>query len=261
MAPVAATWARGFGADLTLLHVMETARLASDFAAMEEHFGTLREELQGRLERFHTETFRGIAVDRVFKLGHAVDTITAYAEIVEADLIVMPTHGWSRYRALLLGSVTAGVLHDSPAAVLTAAHSEVRPVAATPATVVCAIDMSGHSAAVLQMAGHVAETCGAALHVVHVVPAADTRLAQIESGIAAAKAREAYEDLAFAAEIRTPLETVESGAVADGVMDAVARRNADLLVIGRGRMQGVLGRLRTGAHELIRRSTCPVLSV
>jgi nucleotide-binding universal stress UspA family protein len=250
MAPVVAAWARAFHADLTLLHVMETARLASSFAALEDHFGTVREELQGHLERFQVAAFAGISVDRVFKLGHAVDEITRYAEIVEADLIAMPTHGRSRFRALLLGSVTAGVLHDSPAAILTSAHSQEAPLSAIPRSVVCAIDLSAYSAEVLRMASHVAETCSAALHIVHVLP-----------DIAAAKAQATYEDLAFAAEIDSPLQTLQPGPLTETVIDAATRHNADLLVIGRGKLTGVLGRLRTHAHDLIRRSPCPVLSV
>ena len=42
---------------------------------------------------------------------------------------------------------------------------------------------------------------------------------------------------------------------------ATAKHGADLLIIGRGVIQGPLGRLRTNAHEIIRRSPCAVLSV
>ena len=37
---------------------------------------------------------------------------------------MMPTHGYGKFRSLLLGSVTAKALHDAKCAVWTAAHSE-----------------------------------------------------------------------------------------------------------------------------------------
>jgi nucleotide-binding universal stress UspA family protein len=36
--------------------------------------------------------------------------------------------------------------------------------------------------------------------------------------------------------------------------------NADLVVIGRGKLQEALGRLRTNAYAIIRQSPCPVVS-
>jgi hypothetical protein len=46
-----------------------------------------------------------------------------------------------------------------------------------------------------------------------------------------------------------------------GIVASAERSQADLLIIGRGAAKGVLGRLRTNAHDLIRESHCPVLSV
>lgn len=43
--------------------------------------------------------------------GHAARTIAEVAKEVEADLIVVGTHGYGRVAGLLLGSVTQGLLH------------------------------------------------------------------------------------------------------------------------------------------------------
>lgn len=63
------------------------------------------------------------------------------------------------------------------------------------------------------------------------------------------------------AHLPSGLELVEDVGLVNGIMGAVAKHKADLLVIGRGVIQGPLGRLRTNAHEIIRRSRCAVLSV
>jgi len=50
--------------------------------------------------------------------GHASRTIAEIAEEVEADLIVVGTHGYGRVAGLLLGSVTQGLLHAGVCPVL-----------------------------------------------------------------------------------------------------------------------------------------------
>ncbi len=266
MAPYAAAIAKAFGARVSILHVMNAGGEQSDFAPYQHHFATLREELQGRVESYQEKTFAGMNVDRVFKIGRPVDEIVTYAADHAADLIVMPTHGQTRFRQLLLGSVTSGVLHDTMSSVLTAAHTEEEPpAAALPNSIVAAIDLSPFSADVLTMAAHFAEYCGASVRVVHALPPVMMGLAggfvNLESSLAAEHAAAKYAELAASTGTSAPFSVIRGNTVADAVIEAEQQFGADLLVIGRGRIQGVLGRLRTGAHELIRRSRCPVLSV
>jgi nucleotide-binding universal stress UspA family protein len=54
---------------------------------------------------------------------------------------------------------------------------------------------------------------------------------------------------------------VETADVGQFVKDKLDKSDADVLVIGRSRDTGVLGRLRTHAYALIRESPCPVISV
>ena len=63
-------------------------------------------------------------VETVIRMGEPATEITEFAERNHVDLIMMPTHGYGKFRGLLLGSVTAKVLHDAKCAVWTAAHSE-----------------------------------------------------------------------------------------------------------------------------------------
>lgn len=54
---------------------------------------------------------------------------------------------------------------------------------------------------------------------------------------------------------------LETGDISKVVCSAAGRLQADLLVIGRGSAEGVLGRLRTHAYAIIREAPCPVVSV
>jgi nucleotide-binding universal stress UspA family protein len=54
---------------------------------------------------------------------------------------------------------------------------------------------------------------------------------------------------------------IESGAVANVLREMAAQSRADVIVIGRGRLQNHLGRLRTNVGAIIRQAPCPLLSV
>jgi hypothetical protein len=54
---------------------------------------------------------------------------------------------------------------------------------------------------------------------------------------------------------------VTVGDVSESVRKEALRHHTDLVVIGRGKVQETLGRLRTRAYGTIRHAPCPVLSV
>jgi nucleotide-binding universal stress UspA family protein len=54
---------------------------------------------------------------------------------------------------------------------------------------------------------------------------------------------------------------LESGNVSDVVRKAAMHHDADLVVIGRGKIHERFGGLRTNVYAIIRDSPCPVLSV
>jgi len=56
------------------------------------------------------------------ELADPLELIERTANAIKADLIMMPTHGRGRFRAALLGSLTAEVLHDLAVPVWTAVH-------------------------------------------------------------------------------------------------------------------------------------------
>ena len=264
MVPLVTALARRFDAKVTILHVVESVRISSDFAPLEHHLATIIEELRGKLDHYQEDAFRGLVVDRDFRIGNAVDEIVNAAGAAAPGFIVMPTHGRTRYRELLLGSITAGVLHDTESPVLTAAHAAVLPTyAGLPRSIVCAVDLSPASAGVLAAASQFAAGIGASLRVIHALPSFGLAagFANIEWEVQAQNRRLEYAALASEAFDAEPIEIITGDTVNDAILSDLKVANADLLIIGRGKTQGLLGRLRTGAHDLIRRSHCPVLSI
>ena len=87
---------------------------------------------------------------------------------------MMPTHGYGLFRTLLLGSVTAKVLHDTPCPVWTGVHVEDAPAVSPEfATVMCAVDRTEDSIATMRFACRLAHDNQARLFLVHAIPGAE----------------------------------------------------------------------------------------
>jgi nucleotide-binding universal stress UspA family protein len=199
-------------------------------------------------------------------VGDPAAEIVEYAAANGVDLIMMATHGYGAFRALLLGSVTAKVLHDSKCAVWTAAHTE-EPALATHAcsqNVMCAIDTNHEAVHIIQRAVEIAGTLNASLRLIHAVPPVDytpaTRFDDVFRSDIIRIARDSVEKLQK--EAGTEIELcMEMGPVSKVVQAGALHHKADLLVIGRGKIHGAIGRLRTNAYAIIRDAPCPVLSL
>jgi nucleotide-binding universal stress UspA family protein len=257
MAPFVGATAARLQARLTVLHVLDMPK-----SGEEPPFADLAREFQATLDTFGSDAFAGQQVRRVLRTGRPSAEILKLIEEENIDVVVMPTHGFSRFRQFLLGSVTASVLHDAACPVWTTAHAEDAMMPAEIRSVVCAIDMSKESSDLLAKARDVAAAYGATLAVVHAVPAVDPRFYSEVSARAhrflVDAAERAYPEIASSAGVDAPLEILEGHGLAASI--ASRSQNADLLIIGRGSMKGVLGRLRTNCHDLIRLAACPVLS-
>jgi nucleotide-binding universal stress UspA family protein len=257
----AAALAGCFGAEITLLHVLEPMRyefstLEFGGTVMNDLLTNRAEHVRAQLEAFLAEELAGARVTRVLLEGDPAQKIVRYAHGEHMDLIVVSTHGYGTFRRFILGSVTAKVLHDADCPVLTGVHLEAAPAPASIAlrTILCAVDLGPQSRKALIWAAQLASEFQGHLTVVHAVPALEitTQLAQ------SAKA-----ELAKLCQELSPQPEVilESGDPPKAVCRAAEHARADLLVIGRGSAAGIFGRLRTNAYAIIRQSPCPVVSV
>lgn len=268
-APFVAAVASRFGAKVTLLSVAQLfpyAGLGDPGGAVIIDTEEILNEIKDRLDNALVKEFAHLAVERIAELGDPAKVIVDFAHKKAVDLIMMPTHGYGPFRSLLLGSVTAKVLHDAECPVWTAAHVDQHPVKdhLRMKSILCSVDGSEKSVALMQWASRLAGDLGATLRLVHVIAGVESWPArqmdrQFEDDMRL-EARKNIEELQKAAGVDCPL-CIAVGDVAEGVREEARRHGADLVVIGRGVIHQTLGRLRTHAHEIIRESPCPTLSV
>jgi len=268
-APFVRATAQRFGARITLMSVVspfwQTA--SGDLsAALVVDMDEIKRDLETRLNGTFVQEFAGLNVDRLAEIGDPAETITRYAHTQGADLIMMPTHGYGPFRSLLLGSVTAKVLHDTLCPVWTATHMEDPPSLHHLAgrNVLCAVDATPQSAPLMQWAAEYARSTGGALRLVHAVSGVqgwpERQLDREFEETLRTQAREMIEKVQKSVGVTAPL-CVAVGEVAGAVREEAERHNTDLIVIGRGTLHERLGRLRTHAYAIIRHAPCPVLSV
>jgi universal stress protein A len=78
-----------------------------------------------QLEQLADQTLQGLAHDFIVRSGPAETEILNAAADLGADLIVIPTHGRSGLKRLVLGSVAEQVIRKSPVPVLTLTAAQV----------------------------------------------------------------------------------------------------------------------------------------
>jgi nucleotide-binding universal stress UspA family protein len=257
-APFVKAVALRYDAEVLMLHVMEIPPSVYSpppdltFAVLPK-IDQWRQERRAVLETFLREELAGISVVRAMVEGDAALTIVNHAKSERIDLIMMPTHGYGPFRALLLGSVTAKVLHDAECPVWTMVHTE-KKMADPPdrwRRILCAVDITDEEVLTVAWAKDLADTEGAKLLVLHALEESDPAIEEVQ--------RKMLE--MFGAAITEREISVEPGTPARVVRKIAREWPADLVVIGRGKVDKALGRLRSQAYAIIRESPSPVISV
>lgn len=263
MAPYVAAIAKKFTSNLNLLHVFD----ASDPFERGKVSSTPRPlEVQGRNETeiswLAESVFAGLRVNRILKSGKPGPEIIRYAAEQNIDLVLMPTHGYGGLKRLLLGSVTSAVLHEARCPVWTATHTEqfCGKCSEEIARVICGVDLSPNSTALVRIASELANQYGANIRLVHAVGSdllgADAPFQRFLHNTAEEKLNE------LQAAAHTHLEShTWSGSTATVMRQAALEAGAQLMIIGRGHASNFLGGLRSDLHAIVRESPCPVLSI
>ncbi len=258
-----------YGAKITLLSVAQPLY----FTGMGDPSGAavfdpevLLDDVKLRLDNALRRDFAGLRVERVAEIGEPASVITEFARTHHVDLIMMPTHGYGPFRHLLIGSVTAKVLHDAECPVWTAAHIAEAPCRDHLAcrNILCSVDATAESLPIIKWAAELARETGATLRLVHAIPGMEGPLTRaLDRELEEDLRREAREDIERVqqlAVLQLPV-CVTIGHVEDVIADEARKHSADAIVIGRGAIRGKMGRLRAHDYAIIRRAPCPVYSV
>jgi len=265
-APFVAALAAKYGAQVTLLTAAHANYAGGLAGAPMIDPQSILDAVQEQLDRTYLAEFSGLNLRRVTVPGEPAREIIDFAAANAVDLVMMTTHGRGPFRQLLLGSVAAKVLHDVHVPVWTTAHSAEAPdhLHLAMRKILCAVDTSPASAGLLRWASALSQTLGADLRLVHSVPGMEAwpeqDLGPEFEGTLRENARKLILDLAQSAAVDAPI-SIGTGTVPDVVREEAVKQGADLIVIGRGVLQGTLGRLRTHAYGIIRSAPCPVISV
>lgn len=129
---MACEWAKRFGAELHLLHVI--AGLSTPYPYLGPPFNEaaawetmIRQKAHAALETWPLpEGCESLKVVREMRTGSPIAHIMDYAKTTGIDLIVMGTHGRSGLSHLLLGSVAENVVRRAPCSVLTVRPREAK---------------------------------------------------------------------------------------------------------------------------------------
>jgi nucleotide-binding universal stress UspA family protein len=267
-APHVMTMARDFNAEIVMLHVLQMPPLwYGEFTPAELETLDAQQLTQSRqkaLDQYLTrELPEDTGVQRVVETGEPATVIADYAFRNGVNLIMMPTHGYGPFRRLLMGSVTAKVLHDAECPVWTDVHEEASFARESHESVLCAVDLTEESLPAIRWAAAFARGFDAELTLVHAIPSLAGPVAPGETrfrSYVAEHAREYIGDLQKKAGTSARI-CVGGGKIAETVRSAVLQHEADVVVIGQGHLHEALGGLRSNAYSIIRQSPCPVVRV
>jgi nucleotide-binding universal stress UspA family protein len=215
------------------------------------------------------------ATSKVVEAPSPVTGIIEYAHEKRPDLLVLGTHGWRGFDRLVFGSTTERVLHSAPCPVLTIPPSG-REVAAGEALrwsrILCPYDFSPASARALELGRSFAEEQHGRVTLLHVLemlsPEEALTVAHYEvAEYVALRQQDVRKQLKSvlpdpAGTWRDPCDRVELGSASKTILRVAQEMNADLIVMG-AHGHGTLGAMLLGSttHTVVRRATCPVLTV
>jgi nucleotide-binding universal stress UspA family protein len=202
--------------------------------------------------------------------GSVSATILDTAGSQGVDLIVMGTHGSSGFERFVLGSVTEKVLRKAICPVLTAPPASYSTVKLPYSRVLCPVDFSESSKAALGFAFSLGKESDAAVTILHVVDTPDIdRLMQrfdwSQYQKAVGEKVSSQLNALVPEDVRLwcrPSVQVAFGKPYREILRVAGTEGTDLIVIGvRGRNPVDLAIFGSTTNQVVRRATCPVLTL
>ncbi len=275
MAPLVREMAERFKATVTVLHAVNLAPEyisgpAPDTPCDSKEGAILfspalqemRAQQEQRLNEFASAHFSGIRHTERIEDGEPAAVIEWVAKCESTDLIMMPTRGLGKFTRLLLGSVTAKVLHDLACPVWTSIH---RPDAAQALlggyrSVVCAIGVNPDDH-VFNAASLFAHTYRAKVSLLYIQSPSNEQDQQITAQSIKRRFDRAYLADGGGVAADVSVRVLQGGDIAEAICCAARDEGADLLIVGRGHAREHFSGTLSHLYSIIRESSCPVLSV
>jgi nucleotide-binding universal stress UspA family protein len=275
-----AAWlARRFHAEIILLHVVTP--FSYPYGLLESGHEITARDLEAKVVQWAQKDLddvllpqlEGIAVTRVLLRGDPAREIVEAARFHNAGLIVMSTRGEGVLYRLLLGSVTAKVLHESSCPIWIGAHppelhpgeAERRSEELSIRRILCSVELNAHNRHTLARAAEMAAAVDARLTIVHITGGVESfgpggswvnpEWKQTIVSMATEEIAKLQKDVGTDADV-----IIDSGNVPQLLNRAAKETNADVLIIGHIPGRSHLGDNGEG-YGIIRESLIPVLSV
>jgi nucleotide-binding universal stress UspA family protein len=265
----AATLARHFKSEIVMLHVVtaqsQAASVPEDNRELSEWglLAVIKEEAQNRQDQSLGPELDGLTIQCMSGTGDAALEIVQTAEEQKADLIMMPSYGFTFYQ-FLMGSVTAKVLHEAECPIWTGAHVEESPVQEFAIrNVLGAVEFGPRADITVSWAAQMAAEFGARLTLANVIASVEfwgpggnyvnEKWKEELVGNASEQMAKVQQDMGTKADV-----FIGSGDVPKVLSQAAKETKADLLVTG---CYPYAGHLRTHGYGIICAVPIPVLSV
>jgi nucleotide-binding universal stress UspA family protein len=265
----AATLARHFHSAIVILHIVPPPSHSSGAPQdKSEPAGDLLTAIVGEAQKRQDQSLGpeldGITIRGKLVRGDPAWAIVRVAEEEKADLIMMPSRGFT-FEQFLLGSATTKGMHRTACPVWTGAHAEGSALEKFAVrSVLCAVDLGRRSDDAMAWAAPMAAEFGARLTLVHVTAGAELwgpggnyvnptwKTALVED--ASERIAKLQQDTGVKAEV-----FIGSGDVPKVLSQAATQTKADLLVTGCNPYGGHLR--RTHGYGIICAVPIPVLNV
>lgn len=170
--PYAVSVAKTFGSAVTLVHVMQPHDEHNGAQACDALGWELsRREAQGYLEQFEEEVSQALGhpVDIRLEQGHPAERIVDLAHEIDADLIVLGSHGEAGVKPWKLGATVQQVLGLVDRSVFIVHGPSNAPLSVNPKHILVPLDGSVRTESVLPAAMRIAHAYDAEMLLTHVV--------------------------------------------------------------------------------------------
>lgn len=263
-APFAALLAEYYGAFVVVAHVVPVEPQANDVSQAQTEIDQARAAAEAQLQKFIGESPLGECnYETVVAQGSVWEVLAGVVEEKHIDLVVLGTHGRSGVGKLLMGSVAQRIFSLAPCPVLS-----VSPRARMSwgpdhrlARILYATDFSPAALKALPYALSLAKVSHAELVLLHAPESAEATSNDIVMGY------HQHLSALIPAQHRSWCKSdtlVIPGDPARAILDAAAKNNADLIVLGAHAYEGSLSHFQVPlsiAYRVVAHAPCPVLRV